>query len=250
MNKTMKWTIGILSSVAGACLIGLAVTGWQIGWGPFRFLFKGFEGDVRAIEQRYDADARKGEIVFYGASNFRLWKEMEDDFSEYRVQNHGFGGSTDRMLMDYADRILYPYEPKIVVFQTGSNDLANLPGTREEKLAACLSDKREMFALFHEQLPEAQFIVMSGLLLPGRSQYTEMTQEINRELRELCEETDYMTFVDAETFTFDGENYYDELFISDGIHLTHEARLRWRDEYILPALERLIEENGLDDLRR
>ena len=137
-----------------------------------------------------------------------------------------------------------------MVFQTGSNDLANLPGTREEKLAACLSDKREMFALFHARLPDAQFIVMSGLLLPGRSQYTEMTQEINRQLREMCEASEYMTFVDAEDFTFDGTDYAEELFISDGIHLTHEARLRWRDEYILPALERVIEENGFDDLRR
>lgn len=250
MKKAVKWTLGILGGVAGACLIGLSVTGWQIGWGPFRFLFKGFEGDVRAVEQRYDAAERKGEIVFYGASNFRLWKEMDEDLSAYKVQNHGFGGSTDRMLMDYADRILYAYEPKIVVFQTGSNDLANLPGTNEEKLAACLADKREMFALFHEQLPDAQFIVLSGLLLPGRSQYTEMTREINRELRALCEETDYMTFVDTEDLTFDGTAYAEELFISDGIHLTHEARLRWRDEYILPALERVIAENGLDDLRR
>ena len=95
----------------------------------FLHLVKGFEGDVRAIEQRYDPESRRGEIVFYGASNFRLWKEMDEDLSAYKVQNHGFGGSTDRMLMQYADRILYPYEPKIVVFQTGSNDLANLPGT-------------------------------------------------------------------------------------------------------------------------
>ena len=250
MKKTMKWAAGITGGVVGACVIGLAVTGWQIGWGPFHFLFKGFEGDVRAIEQRYDPESRRGEIVFYGASNFRLWKEMDEDLSAYKVQNHGFGGSTDRMLMQYADRILYPYEPKIVVFQTGSNDLANLPGTREEKLAACLSDKREIFALFHARLPDTQFIVMSGLLLPGRSQYTEMTQEINRQLREMCEVSEYMTFVDAEDFTFDGTDYAEELFISDGIHLTHEARLRWRDEYILPALERVIEENGFDDLRR
>lgn len=72
--KTMMWISGILII---AVLVGLAVTGWQIGWGPLRFLFKGFENEVHAIEQKYDAEERKGEIVFYGASNFRLWSEME-----------------------------------------------------------------------------------------------------------------------------------------------------------------------------
>ena len=66
----------------------------------------------------------------------------------------------------------------------------------------------------------------------------------------MCETSEYMTFVDAEDFTFDGTDYAGELFIYDGIHLTHDARLRWRNEYILPALERVIGENGFDDLRR
>ena len=59
-----------------------------------------------------------------------------------------------------------------------------------------------MFETFHEKLPDAQFIVLSGLLLPGRSKYLEMTQEINRRLKELCAETDYLTYVDAEELTY------------------------------------------------
>lgn len=57
---------------------------------------------------KYDADARRGEIVFYGASNFARWTEMETDLAPYPVQNHGFGGSADKDLMFYADRLLYP----------------------------------------------------------------------------------------------------------------------------------------------
>ena len=250
MSKIKKIIALSACGVTGACLIGLAVTGRQIGWGPFRFLFKGFEGDVQAVEQRYDASVRKEEIVFYGASNFRLWKEMDEDLAGYKVQNHGFGGSTDRMLMQYADRLLYPYDPKIVVFQTGSNDMANFPGTMEQKLAATLADKQEMFALFHEHLPEAKFIVLSGLLLPGRSQYTESTKEINRWLKSLCEANEHMYFVNAEDLTFDGKSYHTDLFIRDKIHLTHEGRLLWRDGYILPALEAVIKEYGYDDLRQ
>lgn len=251
MKNKSKIVLGIGSGFFAACLIGLAVTGYEIGWGPFRGLFKGFEGEVVAIEQKYDTNTRKGEIVFYGASNFRLWMEMENDLAEYKVQNHGFGGSTDRLLMQYADRILYPYEPAIVFFQTGSNDYVELPGSDEEKATYCMACKKQMFEAFHEQLPGAKFVVMSGLLLPGRSRYTVLTQEINRQLETLCaEHADYMTFVNAEDMTFDGENYAEELFISDKIHLNHEGQLRWCENYIRPAIEKVIQQYDLKELRK
>lgn len=250
MNRLAKIVIGIGIGIVAACLIGLIVTGWQIGWGPFRFLFKGYEGQVRAIEQKYDAETRKGEIVFYGASNFRLWKEMEDDFKEYKVQNHAFGGSTDPMLVEYADRLLFPYEPAIVVFQTGSNDFASMIGSDEAMLNASFSRKVEMFDAFHERLPNAKFLVMSGLLLPGRSQYIGITQRLNEKLEALCEQRDYMYFADASALTFDGDAYAEERFINDRIHLTHDARLLWCSEYIRPQLELIIQEYQLDVVRK
>ncbi len=250
MKKGSGIAIRIAGGVAAACVAGLAVTGWQIGWGPFKGLFKGFEDEVAAIENRYDARERKGEIVFYGASNFRLWTGMENDLAAYKVQNHGFGGSTDELLVQYADRILYPYEPKIIVFQTGSNDYAGLRGTDEEKAAACMACKLKMFAAFHERLPEAKFVILSGLLLPGRSRYTVLTQQINRALRALCtEHEEYMLFVDAEQLTYDGKNYAEGLFVSDHIHLTREGQLRWCNEYILPALKHVIEKYRIEKVK-
>ena len=167
---------------------------------------------------------------------------METDLAPYPVQNHGFGGCTDQDLMQYADRILYPYAPKIVFFQTGSNDYVNLSGTDEEKVAKCMAYKREMFAAFHGALPDARFVVMSGLLLPGRAQYAKMTKAINRQLAALCDECAYMTFIDAEAMTFDGTDYRTDLFIDDQIHLNHDGQLLWCNEYIKPVLRQLWED--------
>ena len=243
MKKSVTVFLGFGGGLVIASLIGLAVTGRKIGWGPFRFLFQGWEKEVAAIEQRYDAECRKGEILFYGASNFRLWTEMESDLAPYPVQNHGFGGSTDVDLVAYADRLLYPYEPRLAFFQTGSNDYVQRSGTDEQKIAACMAYKKEMFEAFHKKLPKTKFVVLSGLLLPGRSQYTPLTQEINRQLKALCEaHPDYMCFVDAQALTYDGTSYRTELFSKDQIHLNHEGQLLWRDGYILPTLERMEQE--------
>ena len=245
MKKNYRSALKAIAVLAFAFAISTAVTGYEIGWGPFGFLFKGFEDEVKAIEKKYDHEIRKGEIVFYGASNFRLWKDMEEDLKPYKVQNHGFGGCTDKDLVKYADRILYPYDPSIVFFQTGSNDYVSLKGSDEEKIALCMEYKRSMFAAFHENLPEARFVVMSGLLLPGRSQYTYLTKQINSQLKMLCDEYEYMYFVDAENMTYDGEKYRDDLFRKDRIHLNHEGQLLWRDGYILPMIEKICEEENL-----
>lgn len=249
MKKGIKIAGISIVSLALACLLGLIITGAQIGWGPFASLYS-WDKEVNPIAEKYDANERQGEIIFYGASNFRLWTDMEDDLSEYKVQNHAFGGSTDKLLVEYADKLLYPYNPSIVFFQTGSNDYVSLSGTDEEKVKACMEYKKQMFDTFHEKCPNAKFVVMSGLLLPGRSEYTELTQKVNDELEKYCDSKDYMYFVDSEDMTYQNGEYREDLFIKDGIHLNHTGQLLWRDEYIKPALDKVIEENNLSNVMR
>ena len=249
-KRKVKILAGSTGALLLACLAGLAVTGWQIGWGPFRILFKGYGGEASAIVKKYDAAERRHEIIFYGASNFRLWTDMEEDLAEYKVQNHGFGGSTDRMLVEYAETLLYPYEPDIVFFQTGSNDYVGLSGTDAEKVSACMEYKKQMFSQFHARLPEAKFVVMSGLLLPGRSEYTALTQQINKALEQLCAGADYLYFVDASAMTYDGGQYADDLFQKDGIHLNRGGQRLWCENYIRPQLEALAGTGDMAHLRR
>ncbi len=242
MTKKKKVIIGVSSGVAFllvAILLGLISTGYFVGWGPFTFMQ--FDKQAKDITRKYNAIEHQNEIVFYGASNFRLWTEMDNDIAEYKVQNHGFGGSTDKDLVERADKLLYPYNPLVVFFQTGSNDYVSLKGNDNEKVSACIEYKKQMFLTFHEKLPNAKFVVMSGLLLPGRSQYTELTKKVNKALKEYSDTAEYVYFVDASEMTFDGTEYRMDLFIKDGIHLNHTGQLKWRDEYIEPAIEMLIE---------
>lgn len=107
-----------------------------------------------------------------------------------------------------------------------------------------------MFAEIHAQLPDAKLVVMSGLLLPGHSKYRELTEEINQALEMLCEETDYLWFVDASAMTWDGQRYAEELFIKDCIHLNHEGQLLWMRDYIRPMIETLVSEFELTQVQK
>lgn len=99
MTKKKKIIIGVSGGVTFliiAVLLGLIFTGLYVGWGPFTFMQ--FDKQEKAIVAKYDSSKRQNEIVFYGASNFRLWTEMDGDLSEYKVQNHGFGGQPTKTL--------------------------------------------------------------------------------------------------------------------------------------------------------
>ena len=52
MKKNYRSAGKAIAVLASAYAIGLAVTGYEIGWGPFGFLFKGFEDEVKAIEKK------------------------------------------------------------------------------------------------------------------------------------------------------------------------------------------------------
>lgn len=130
MGKKKKIVIVVSVGVATlliAVLLGLIFTGMYVGWGPFDNLF--WNQEVKRIQKQFSASDNQNGIVFYGASNFRLWTVMVEDLPEYKVVNSGFDGSTDKLMVQYADKLLYPYNPQIVFFQTGSNDYVEMSGT-------------------------------------------------------------------------------------------------------------------------
>ena len=189
------------------------------------------EAAVRCIEQRYPVN--HGDIICYGPSNMTLWYSLEQDMLPWHAQNHGMGGCTDVDLIAYAPRVLYPYRPSAVIMQTGSNDLAS--GIPLEEI---LRRKEEMYSLFHKELPETKFIVCSGLPLPGRMQYWEATARTNAMLKDLCDRTGYLYFMDAtdamlstageEKYqTADGRYFNPDLYRMDKIHLNKKGHDVW-----------------------
>ena len=216
---------------------GLDTSPWKSGWEPGAPVFEGYENEVLAIEKKYDAAARQGETVFYGASNFRMWKNMDKDLAAFKTQNHGFGGATDVLLIHYAERLLFAYRPKTAVIQSGSNDYAGLKGKPARQAEASLSLKRRMYEYFCRELPDTKFIVLSAILMPGAPFWTETSLLVNEGLRKLCEEVSQLEFLNIDGLTFDGKEYRTEIFRSDGIHLNRDGQLLLCNEYILPKLK-------------
>ena len=189
------------------------------------------EACVKKIEERYAG--RKHEIIFYGPSNIQMWYSLEEDMLPYVAQNHGMGGCIDQEMIKYAPRMLYAFEPSVVFFQTGSNDLAlGIP------IDQILENKKKMYGIFLENMPETKLVVMSGLPLPGRMKFWDLTVETNKLLQKMCEETERMYFMDAtdsllgkegpeEFRASDGRYFMPQYFRADQIHLNKAGHDVW-----------------------
>ena len=78
---------------------------------------------------------QKGGIVFVGSSTIRRW-DTAAYFPDLKIINRGFGGSELADAVRYVDRIVIPYEPRLVVVYSGDNDIS---GGRRRKRSPCSS---------------------------------------------------------------------------------------------------------------
>ena len=87
-----------------------------------------------------------------------------------------------------------------------------------------------MYSHFLQNLPGTEFVVCSGLPLPGRTQFWDATVQTNKLLRQMCAETARMHFLDATDAMLtdkgpealkasDGRYFNPDYFFIDRIHL-------------------------------
>ncbi len=87
-------------------------------------------------------------VLFIGSSSIRRWTNLAQAFPEHKVINRGFGGSELSDSVAFADRIVIPYQPKLILLYAGDNDIA--AGKSPERI---LADFKAFVGQVHAALP-------------------------------------------------------------------------------------------------
>src|SRR5438094_7398035 len=115
-----------------------------------------WESAIRAVEEQDRmAPPPPGGNVFVGSSSIRFWK-LADSFPDLACVNRGFGGSEMADSARYADRIVTPYKPRVVVLYAGDNDLAL--GKSPE---AVRDDYKQFVAKVRAKLPDVKIVCIA-----------------------------------------------------------------------------------------
>src|SRR6266852_3815360 len=65
-----------------------------------------------------------GGIVFTGSSIFRFWTHLTDQMAPLPVLNRAIAGTVTQDMIDRIGQLVLPYQPRIVVYYCGSNDIS------------------------------------------------------------------------------------------------------------------------------
>lgn len=172
-------------------------------------------------------------VLFVGSSSIRGWMTAEL-FPGLPVINRGFGGSHISDVNVFADKIVLPYRPAIIVFYAGDNDVAY--GKSAERVFA---DYQQFIATVNESLPttDVVYVPIKPSILRWE-QWTEMAR-CNDMIREFSEKNKQLHYVDTATPML-GMNGTPEKrwFIEDGLHLSPEGYKMWSD-LVKPILDEL-----------
>ena len=172
-------------------------------------------------------------IVFIGASSIVRWN-LRESFPELGAQaiNRGFGGSLAPDSTRYADRIVIPYKPRMVVFYAGDNDVE-----ANHTPAQIAGDFAAFEQKVHAALPDTQIVFISIKPSIRRFPWIEQIKGANALVREYCATHPHLTFVDIvpQMLGEDGKPRK-ELLVADGLHMTPAGYKIWNDA-LRPVLQ-------------
>jgi lysophospholipase L1-like esterase len=182
-----------------------------------------WEASIRAFEaQDKEHMPPAGGILFLGSSSIVGWK-VEDCFPDLPVINRGFGGSQIADSVHFADRIVLPYRPRIIVFYAGDNDVA--AGKSPQQV---LGDYQRFVEKVHGSLPETRIVFIAIKPSLRRWHLVDKMREANRLIRAVSEKDDRLAFVDVDApMIGDDGKPRQELFRPDGLHLNAEGYKLW-----------------------
>ncbi|MFH1742375.1 MAG: GDSL-type esterase/lipase family protein [bacterium] len=138
-----------------------------------------WEPDIQEFE-KLDAiqPPPKNAILFVGSSSIRLW-DLEQSFPDLAVINRGFGGSHIEDCIHYAESIILPYKPKIIVLYAGDNDIDF--GKSPKRV---FSDFKAFVKIVHAALPKSRIVYIAIKPSISRWNLAGDMRKANRRIRE------------------------------------------------------------------
>ena len=185
-----------------------------------------FWEDVQVIKQ-YDNiyNPPDNPILFIGSSSIRLWDNLERTFAKYDALNRGIGGAEVNHIINYAEDIIFPYNPREIVMYIGENDLV-VEGTTADSI---LTRTKRLFQIIRAKLPNIPIVYISIKPSPSRTTYLDVAETANALIENYISTQNNIAYIDIFHPMLNKEGKLrTELFIEDMLHMNRKGYKIWR----------------------
>ena len=182
--------------------------------------FARWEKAVAAFEaQDRQNPPPKGAVLFVGSSTIVRWKSMAQDFPDLVTLNRGFGGNSIADCTHFADRTIFPYEPKMIVLRAGGNDIHG--GKTVEQV---FNDYKDFVATVRAKLPDVPIVYLSMCPAPSRWAERDLNKAVNTLIEKYDKEHPNLKYVECYDMTLDKDGQpREELFVADRLHFNENG---------------------------
>lgn len=186
-----------------------------------------FENEIRAFERKDSISTPPAHpILFTGSSSIRFWSSLAQDFPGKTVLNRGFGGSELKDVLQFADQIIIPYQPKQIVLYAGENDIATGHQTGQQTFERFVA----LFTYIRQKLPGVPLLFISIKPSPSRRKYFAENDVANRLVKKYLSKQRKARFVDIRPIMLQPNGQpIPELFRQDSLHMLPAGYERWAD---------------------
>ncbi|HPF38565.1 MAG TPA: SGNH/GDSL hydrolase family protein [Phycisphaerae bacterium] len=161
-------------------------------------------------------------VLFAGSSSIRIWMTRES-FPDLPVINRGFGGAEIPDMLHYYDNVIKPYNPRVIVFYCGDNDIADGRSVKQ-----VVDDFTTFLGRVHKDFPKAHLIYIPAKPSVARWNLWPQMHDANSQIKQMAETDKLLTFADTDVVLLgdDGKPMKD-LFMNDGLHLNDAGYRKW-----------------------
>lgn len=162
-------------------------------------------------------------VLFVGSSSIRLWTTLAQDFPGVPTINRGFGGSAIVDSTFYADRIVLPCHPRLIVMYAGDNDIQE--GRTPQQVA---DDFKAFVARVRRDLPDVAVAYIAIKPSVARAALWPRMRDANDRIRRWAATQRDVRFVDIATPMLDAHGKpRPELLREDGLHMNRAGYAIW-----------------------
>lgn len=185
-----------------------------------------WEKDIAAFDSLNKVETyADGSVMFLGSSYIRMWTNIRKDLKQPNIIHRGFGGCNLADVAYYAERIVFPHQPRALFIYVGNDITA---GARDKSPEQVLQLFKYVVRTIRQRYPDMPITWLEISPSERRWAAWDRVREANRLIREYCKSTPGLHSINSASYFLGQDGTPTKsLYLPDKLHYNEDGYKVW-----------------------